>query len=412
MNFRGGLTLLLVTAFALAVVGCGGDQAEQTQVADTEEAGNNQAETNGETASGGGNSPGSGTQDRTQDGTDEAGNQASQDPEEIYDVITADEVDVQVMGDAEACLSMESYFPTSVAADQYAEGAQYDENGETIEQNGGICEEPAPVPVLPEGIEDESDGPLKDYRVVAYYGHPWVFEMGILGEYEPEELVTLLKEQAAEYAAADPSTPVIPAIELIASVAQRDPGPDGTYVAQTPAETIEEYADLAEKHGLLLMLDVQLGTMEVEDEIEILRPFLERPYVHLAIDTEYSIGPGEVPGIDLGQVDGSEMQAGVEMVDQIVEENDLPDKIVMVHQFEDIIVQNKQLIEPTDNVQVALHADGFGGPAAKISKYNILVRDAPIQYGGFKVFYRQDAPVLSAAEVLQLDPAPAVITYQ
>jgi hypothetical protein len=303
------------------------------------------------------------------------------------------------------------------AQDQYAAEGGEATDGELTgaERTGQEEESPRSVPegrTLLAGAEDPSDGPLKDHRLVGYYGHPWVAEMGILGEYEPDELMRRLKEQTAAYTAADPERPAVPMIEFIASVAQRDPGPDGLYVSQTPKEDIERYAKLAKENDALLMLDVQLGRATIEQEIEILRPFLERPHVHLAIDTEYSVEEGQVPGVDLGTVDGPEIQDAVRYLDEMVEKENLPDKILMVHQFEDGIVTNKDAIEPTENVEVVLHADGFGGPEAKITKYRFLVRDQPIQYGGFKVFYRQDEPVMNPEQVLTLDPAPAVVTYQ
>jgi hypothetical protein len=292
------------------------------------------------------------------------------------------------------------------AQDQYAAQTTMESTEEEVQ------------PSVPEGqtllagVEDPSDGPLKEHRLVGYYGHPWDERMGILGEYQPKELMRLLKDQTAAYSAADPDRPAVPMIELIASVAQRDPGPDGLYVAQTPKEEIETYSKLAKENDALLMLDVQLGRATVMQEVEILRPFLELPHVHLAVDTEYSVEEGQVPGVDLGTVDGPEIQEAVEYLDRMVAEKNLPDKILMVHQFEDGIVTNKEAIQPTDNVEVVLHADGFGGPEAKFTKYRQLVRDQPIQYGGFKVFYRQDVPVLNPEQVLVLDPAPAVITYQ
>jgi hypothetical protein len=51
-------------------------------------------------------------------------------------------------------------------------------------------------------------------------------------------------------------------------------------------------------------------------------------------------------------------------------------------------------------------------PSAKTTKYDLLVGDEPIQYGGFKLFYRQDEPLLSPEQVLALDPASVVINYQ
>ena len=267
--------------------------------------------------------------------------------------------------------------------------------------------------VLVDGAEDTSDGPLKENRLVTYYGNPRSAQMGVLGEFaDPEAMMAQLIQQTAAYSAADPARPAVPTIELIASTAQRDPGPNGDYLGRLSTEEIEQYAQLAEENGALLLLDVQLGLNTVADEIEVLRPFLERPYVHLAIDTEYSVEPGQVPGVDLGGVDGAEIQQAVETLTQLVEEEGIPDKVLVIHQFESGIVTNKELIQPTSNVEVVLNADGFGAPENKISKYNILVSGEPIQYGGFKLFYTQDVSLLSPEQVLQLEPAPVVVNYQ
>jgi hypothetical protein len=269
-----------------------------------------------------------------------------------------------------------------------------------------------PASALVEGAEDLSDGPLKENRIVAYYGTPQSGYMGVLGESAPEAMMAQLKEQAAAYSAVDPSRPAIPTVELIASVAQRDPGPYGIYLSRMPHETIERYAKLAEENRALLLLDVQIGLSTLPYEVEYLMPFLERPYVHLAIDTEYAVAPGQVPGVDLGGVSGYDIQKVVEFLDRLVEERNLPDKVVVVHQFASGIVFDKEAIRPTENVQVVLHADGFGSPENKFSKYDQLVAGQPIQYGGFKLFYTQDAPLLTPEQALDQTPAPVVISYQ
>ncbi|MFD2628123.1 hypothetical protein [Oceanobacillus kapialis] len=265
---------------------------------------------------------------------------------------------------------------------------------------------------LVKGAEDQTDGPLKDHRLVAYYGHPNSTNMGILGEMEPEELMEKLKEQTQAYSDADPSRPAVPMIELISTVAQRDPGAEGTYVHPTPPEKIDEYAKLAEENNALLMLDVQLGTDSVINQVKSLEKWLKMPHVHLAIDTEFHVKEGQTPGVDLGQVDGAEVQEAVDYLTEMAEENDLPDKIVLVHQFMDEALTNKEAIQPTENVEVALNYDGWGDATTKQSLYRKFVRNEAVQYGGFKVFYNKDEPVLSAEEVLKLDPSPAIINYQ
>ncbi|WP_298788998.1 hypothetical protein [uncultured Marinococcus sp.] len=262
------------------------------------------------------------------------------------------------------------------------------------------------------GTEDQTDGPLKEHRLVTYYGHPNSTNMGILGEMEPDALMEKLKEQTQAYSNADPSHPAVPTIELIATAAQRDPGSDGNYVRMTSPEQIDKYAKLAKENDALLMLDVQLGKDSVLNQVKSLEKWLKLPYVQLAIDTEFQVGEGETPGVELGQVNGAEVQKAVDYLTEMVEENNLPDKMVLVHQFTDAALTNKEAIQPTDHVEVALNFDGWGGSAVKMAKYRDLVRNEPVQYGGFKVFYDKDEPVMSPEEVIQLDPAPAVVNYQ
>ncbi|MCF6410205.1 hypothetical protein [Pseudalkalibacillus salsuginis] len=271
------------------------------------------------------------------------------------------------------------------------------------------------VPVgqtLVNGAEDPSDGPLKNNRIVAFYGHPNSANMGILGEMEPEALMKKLKEQTQSYSDADPSKPAIPAIELITTVAQRSPGPEGKYYRMTPEDDIEKYAKLARENNALLLLDVQLGKDSVMNQVKLIEKWLKYPYVHLAIDTEFHVGEGETPGMDLGQVDWAEVQKAVEYLSKLVEENNLPDKFVLVHQFTDKAITNKAAIKPTNNVEVVLNYDGWGPASTKQSLYRKFVRNETSQYGGFKIFLKKDEPVMKPLDVIKLDPSPAIINYQ
>lgn len=347
---------------------------------------------------------------RERSGPDEkTGADTGKDAEKPYAAIAPAEDAVPLAKNIEDDYAQRVLKEEDLATTGSAASAQYGE-----ETTGGQSEERS-VPLgqtLLAGKEDPSDGPLKENRIVAYYGTPASELMGVLGESKPEAMMEDLKKQTAAYSNADPERPAVPAIEFIASIAQRDPGPDGLYVSQADPKVIEQYANLAEENDALLILDVQLGRATVMQEIEILEPFLKRPNVHLAIDTEYSIDAGQVPGQDLGTVDGSEIQDAVEYLDALAGREDIPDKLLMVHEFQQGIVANKQVIQPTEDVEIALHADGFGAPEDKFAKYGLLARDEPIQYGGFKVFYQQDTPVLEPKQVLALDPAPAVVTYQ
>jgi hypothetical protein len=60
----------------------------------------------------------------------------------------------------------------------------------------------------------------------------------------PWKTLARLQDQADAYAALDPRRPVQPALELIAILAQFQPGQDGTHRAHMPADLIDEFADL------------------------------------------------------------------------------------------------------------------------------------------------------------------------
>ncbi|RIW30708.1 hypothetical protein D3H55_16385 [Bacillus salacetis] len=266
--------------------------------------------------------------------------------------------------------------------------------------------------VMPKGVEDLSDGPLKEHRVVSYYGHPNSENMGILGEYSPEVLMDKLKAQTKAYSELDPERPAIPAIELISTIAQRSPGDDGDYIHPTADKDIEEYAKLAKENNALLILDVQLARDTVMNQVKSIEKYLKLPYVHLAIDTEFHVQEGEIPGVNLGTVDGKEVQEAIEYVSNLTAENGLPDKMVIVHQFAEDVLINRDAIKPTENVEVVINFDGHGLDAIKRAGYNEFVQKQPIQYGGFKVFYKKDEPLMNPKDVLELDPAPAFVNYQ
>lgn len=308
----------------------------------------------------------------------------------------------QAIKPSEAAQPLKSHYTET----QLAEMPKTEAHGDDTERSVPLGQ------TLEKGTEDETDGPLQKNRIVSYYGHPDSTSMGILGEYSPEELMEKLKDQTKAYSELDPDRPAIPAIELIATVAQRNPGEDGLYMHATTDEDIEKYAKLAEENDALLILDVQLGQDNIMNQVKSLEKYLKLPYVHLAIDTEFHVKEGQVPGEDLGHVDGENVQEAIDYVSNLASENGLPDKVVVVHQFADIIINNKEAIHPTENVEVVLNNDGHGIAALKRSGYHQLVHNQPIQYGGFKVFYQKDEPVMTPEEVLELDPAPAFVNYQ
>jgi hypothetical protein len=268
------------------------------------------------------------------------------------------------------------------------------------------------TPWTPEEERSPQEAILPGHRVLSYYGFPGNPLMGILGEYEMEELYQRLLDQAAEYEAADPSRPIKPAFEVIAAVAQRDPMDNGKYIEYTDDPIIQQYVDFTAARDMLLILDVQFGLSSTEEQINAVRKWLVYPHVHLALDPEFMVKPGEQPGVHLGSIDGPDVTYAQETLAELAREEGIPPKILIVHQFNTYMITNKEVIQPVDGVQLVIDADGWGPPGAKQESYAVVITEQPIEFHGVKLFYRQDEPLMSAADVLALNPVPDLVIYQ
>lgn len=256
---------------------------------------------------------------------------------------------------------------------------------------------------------------LDRHRIVAYYGNPLVPQMGVLGEHPPQEVVRRLRSQADAYQQLSPDRTVVPAIHFIYAVAQDKPGAEGVYLGRMDDELVGEWVRLTREQGLLLFLDIQFGRSTIDREFSHVAPFLREPHVHLSLDPEFAWGPNEYPLIDIGHIDAAVVNRAQELLENLVIENRLPNKILVVHQFRPDMLTNKAAIQPTAWVETVIDADGFGRPGLKLDQWNRVIRDDNVQRAGIKLFYKQDAAnggLMSEAEVMALTPTPLVIIYQ
>jgi hypothetical protein len=253
---------------------------------------------------------------------------------------------------------------------------------------------------------------LPGCRVVAYYGNPMSKRMGILGEIRPDSMLARLAKQAAAYTAVDTARPALPALELIATVAQAGPGKSGLYRARMPDTLIERVMGWAESHHYLVILDIQTGRSTMATELVPLMKYLARPYVHLALDPEFSIGSKRIPGQVIGRIDAADVNAVSGVLANLVDSLHLPPKMLIVHRFTTPMLSNHEKIKLDPRVQVVIDMDGFGPPRLKYGSYKAYVHDRPVQFAGFKVFYKNDKPMLTPAQVLELDPVPLFVMYQ
>ncbi|MFA6502813.1 MAG: hypothetical protein WCT45_00975 [Candidatus Paceibacterota bacterium] len=254
-------------------------------------------------------------------------------------------------------------------------------------------------------------------RIVAYYGNFYSQKMGVLGEYSTEEVLAKLASTTAAWEAADPTTPVVPAIQYIAVVAQGSAGREGKYILRMPDDQIDHALDMANKMHGLLFLDVQVGQSTLEHELPQLEKYLKMPRVHLGIDPEFSMKGNERPGTVIGTFDAADINFAARYLAQLVDEYHLPPKVLVVHRFTHDMVTNYQNIHPLPEVQIVMDMDGWGSQAKKKGTYNRVVAPEPVQFTGIKLFYHGDLKppstgMLTADEVLSLTPAPIYIQYQ
>ena len=260
--------------------------------------------------------------------------------------------------------------------------------------------EPLPGAILPHS------------RIVAYYGNPMSKRMGILGQIPPDSMLGRLQGEVRAYAAADSATPVVPALELIVTVAQAGPGADGKYRLRMPDTLIDRVASWADKAHALLILDVQIGRSTVADELKPLVKYLQRPTVHLALDPEFALPPGKVPGRVIGRMDAADVNEAVATLAAIVDANHLPPKFLIVHRFTHPMLRQTDQIRLDPRVQIIIDMDGFGPDWMKRGSYRAYVASDPVQYPGFKLFYKNDKPVMTPQDVLHLVPAPLFVMFQ
>jgi hypothetical protein len=268
-----------------------------------------------------------------------------------------------------------------------------------------VAQEPPPPPELPRG----GLSVLPEHRVVAFYGAPQSRELGALGIGKPDGAVRRLVRQARPYRR--PNRPELPALELIAVIANADAGEDGMYRARQPDKVIRRYLRAARRAKALLLLDIQPGRSDFFTETTRLEKWLKEPDVGLALDPEWRVRDGEVPGQVIGEVSSREVNATSAWLDQLVAREQLPEKLFVVHQFTDDMVDHTTL-KQREHLATVLNVDGFGAQGIKKAKYRRFAREARKFHPGFKLFFEEDTDLMTPRQVMRMKPRPDLIVYE
>jgi hypothetical protein len=250
-------------------------------------------------------------------------------------------------------------------------------------------------------------------RLVALYGHPGTPGLGVLGEQDLSASIARARQMAAAYRPLS-RVPVVPAFEIIASVAEASPGPDGSYSYETPASQLLPWVREATADGLYVVLDLQPGRSSLLAQAEYYQSLLELPDVGLALDAEWKLQPGQKPLQQIGHVGIGEVNSVAGWLAALTTRHDLPQKLLVLHQFQlAMLTGERDLDTGHDDLAIVIHMDGQGTPGVKQGTWNAVTAAAPRGvFFGWKDFLVKDHPMLTPGQTMTETPAPVMISYQ
>lgn len=274
----------------------------------------------------------------------------------------------------------------------------------------GVDAAPDPPPAIPRLLPGGGTRVFGGNRfLVAYYGVAGTGALGVLGQAPPDRMWPRLVRAARAFAGRH--RPVQPVFELIVDVASAGPGRDHDYSNPVPRAAVTRYIRAAHRLGALLLLDVQPGRSQFLRLAKRWRWALKDPWVGLAIDPEWRMGPHQVPGRVIGHVRAAEVNRVSAWLDRLTARHHLPEKLFVVHQFRTMMVQAPQRVRHRPHLAMVQHVDGFGTPGEKLATYHAVAR--PHQFiEGFKLFYRADTRMMSPRRVLHVRPRVRFVSYQ
>jgi hypothetical protein len=251
------------------------------------------------------------------------------------------------------------------------------------------------------------------HRLVALYGHPGDPALGALGEQDLRASIARARKAARTYRRLS-GVPVIPTFEIIATVAEAHPGPDGSYSFESPLSLLRPWVSAATAARMYVVVDLQAGRDSLLSQAKRYAPLLKLPNVGLALDPEWKLGPGQLPLHQIGSVSASEANGVSRWLAGLTARHHLPQKLLVLHQFQlSMIGDEHQLDTHNGDLAIVIHMDGQGSPQNKQETWNAVTKAAPPGvFFGWKNFYTKDHPMLGPRQTMARTPEPVMISYQ
>ncbi|WP_256970785.1 hypothetical protein [Cellulomonas iranensis] len=249
-------------------------------------------------------------------------------------------------------------------------------------------------------------------KYVALYGTPGSGALGVLGEQDVPATIARAEQHAAPYRDLTADT-VVPAVEIIATIASGGPEADGSYSRKRPVEDLRPLVEAAGAAGQYVVLDLQPGRQDFVTQAQAYADLLALPHVGLALDPEWRLAPDQVHLRQIGSVGIDEVNATAAWLASFTRERGLPQKMFVLHQFSlRMITERERLDTSHDELAPLIHVDGQGSQPAKAGTWATLRAGAPPVHWGWKNFYDEDVPMLDPAQTYQVQPVPDLVTYQ
>jgi hypothetical protein len=251
--------------------------------------------------------------------------------------------------------------------------------------------------------------------LVALYGNPGSGALGVLGEQGIDASIERARQHAKAFAGLV-DRPVVPAFEIIATVASSAPGPDGDYSSESDPEALRPWVEAARDAGVYVVLDLQPGRTDFRTQAQRYEALLELPNVGLALDPEWRLRPDQQPLQQIGSVGVDEVDDVGTWLAGLTREHRLPQKLFVVHRFRGGMIDGRDRLDTSrPELAVTIHADGQGTPGDKQATWARVHEDLPPGplHWGWKNFYDEDHPMLTPQQTIdQVDPDPDLVTYQ
>jgi len=251
------------------------------------------------------------------------------------------------------------------------------------------------------------------HLLVALYGHPGSPSLGALGQQDLRASITRARDEAAAYRTLT-RVKVVPAFEIIATVAAGSPGPDGDYSYQTPVAVLRPWVLAAQAAGMYVILDLQAGRASLLAQAQSYRSLLELPGVGLALDPEWKLAPGQLPLRQLGSVSSTQVNGVITWLAALTARYRLPQKLLVLHQFSLSMIRGERHLDTRHkDLAILIHMDGQGSPAAKQRTWQAITRAAPAGvFFGWKNFFTEDHPMLTPRQTMARTPRLSMVSYQ